>query len=193
MARSALTLVRFHGTATLVVAIGTAVDFSRHLERFKQLNEKREHPQIAEIQIWQSDSGMVKRAQFKAPETGALPPPDLRSPLEMAREIEELIQKLDSIEVERQKGRLVSREEIENEVGITLEDLRKRDAEQATALAAQEAKIKQLNIEAEARAAAIAKLTSDLDSAQAALAKASTSIQPASPAADKTTTKPGKK
>jgi hypothetical protein len=75
--RHAITLIRPHGEPHLRVVAGPDVPVNEQVSAFKDLTrsaERRQHPEIAEVQVWTSSNGCIKRAKFDAP-TSADPVP----------------------------------------------------------------------------------------------------------------------
>jgi cell division protein FtsN len=64
--RIAITLARAHGEEAFTLIADNTVPFREQLAAFKAVNLKT-HPEFAELMIWQSDAGIVKRARFAAP------------------------------------------------------------------------------------------------------------------------------
>jgi len=69
--RHAITLIRPHGEPHLRVVAGPDVPVNEQVAAFKKLTrsaERRQHPTIAEAQVWTSSHGCIKRAKFDAPQ-----------------------------------------------------------------------------------------------------------------------------
>jgi hypothetical protein len=63
--KTALTLIRRHGSDSLEILTGNEVKLPIQLAGFKALQRENEHPQWAEAQFWVSDRGMTKRKKFQ--------------------------------------------------------------------------------------------------------------------------------
>jgi len=88
--RSAVTLHRLHGEPHLRVVAGPEVPVNEQVSAFKALTrsaERRQHPAIAEAQLWTSSHGCTKRAKFDAPQPASSdeqPPSDDAAALDLA-------------------------------------------------------------------------------------------------------------
>lgn len=70
MSRIAITLQRRHGEDQFQVVSGPEVPVGTQLDAIKQIARSvtgREHPEIAELQVWTSSDGCRKRFRFSPP------------------------------------------------------------------------------------------------------------------------------
>jgi hypothetical protein len=63
--RTAITLAYGHGKDSATVLFGPEVRESDQREAFKKLPVGREHPDFDAVEIWASDSGIVKSRRFE--------------------------------------------------------------------------------------------------------------------------------
>lgn len=74
--RTAITLQRLHGETTSQVIAGPEVPIHEQLAAFKKLAAEKTNAEIAQVEIWTSDSGRIKHRRFDLPkpvETPAKP------------------------------------------------------------------------------------------------------------------------
>ncbi|MHA3773659.1 hypothetical protein ACXR0O_19155 [Verrucomicrobiota bacterium sgz303538] len=78
MALSAITVARRHGGRTFEVVIDASVHPGEHKAAFRELAASREHPEFAEVQIWESNVGVTKSKKFRevTPDKGPEKPED---------------------------------------------------------------------------------------------------------------------
>jgi hypothetical protein len=66
--RLAVTLLRLHGEKDFQVVSGPDVPIDEQIAAIKELARSgREHPTIAQAQLWNSSTGLTKRFKFRQP------------------------------------------------------------------------------------------------------------------------------
>ena len=65
--RQAITIARPHGQETFEVLTGPEVPITQHHAEIKEARANPTHPEYAEIQVWESGKGRVRRQRFDEP------------------------------------------------------------------------------------------------------------------------------
>ena len=73
--RQAITIGRRHDAPTFKVIAGPELPIAEHHKRFKTMREFRDDPDFAEVELWESGRGRVRRHRFSKPTA-----PDVETP-----------------------------------------------------------------------------------------------------------------
>lgn len=65
--RLATTIARAHGAETFQTITGPEVGVAEQHDAFKALRASHTHPDHAEVQVWESKRGCVRRQRFAPP------------------------------------------------------------------------------------------------------------------------------
>jgi len=66
--RRAITIGIRHGKDLPEIMTGPDMPLKEHTAGFKKLRETRSHPDFQRVEIWHSDSGLVRKARFLTPD-----------------------------------------------------------------------------------------------------------------------------
>lgn len=67
MARYAITTATPHGETLPQVVRGPEISIAEHKQEFRQLAASSTHPEYSEVQLWESDAGIVRKIRLRPP------------------------------------------------------------------------------------------------------------------------------